>query len=101
MLHDLSKFCTRLRRCILVLETGRSRHEFRRIKDAMSFRNGALVALTVVAFVAGLPAFSASQRREARVGVVGVPTVLDPASGFEGTIPLIARHVFDTLVAYR
>jgi len=67
----------------------------------MSFRSGALVAFTVVAFVAGLPVFSASQRREARVGVVGVPTVLDPAAGFEGTIPLIARHVFDTLVSYR
>jgi peptide/nickel transport system substrate-binding protein len=67
----------------------------------MSLRSGALVALTVVAFVAGLPVFSTSQRREARVGVVGVPAALDPAAGFEGTIPLIARHVFDTLVTYR
>src|SRR2546428_11924724 len=42
-----------------------------------------------------------SIRREVRVGVPGVPAALDPAAALEGTIPLIARQVFDTLVAYR
>jgi peptide/nickel transport system substrate-binding protein len=47
----------------------------------------------------GAPAPS-SIRREVRVGVPGVPAALDPAVALEGTIPLIARQVFDTLVAY-
>ncbi len=59
-------------------------------------------ALIVVAFLAVLPAVASAQpRREVRIGVVGVPAALDPAAGLEGTIPLVARHVFDTLVAYR
>ena len=40
-------------------------------------------------------------RKELRVGIAGVPAVLDPASALEGAMPLIARQVFDTLVAYR
>ena len=61
-----------------------------------------MISLTVVAFLAVLPIFSTAQaRREVRVGAVGVPPVLDPAAGLDGTTPLIARHVFDTLVAYR
>jgi peptide/nickel transport system substrate-binding protein len=47
------------------------------------------------------PAVEAQGRREIRVGAVGVPAAFDPASALDGTIPLIARHVFDTLVAYR
>jgi peptide/nickel transport system substrate-binding protein len=48
------------------------------------------------------PAGSAAQgRKELRVGVVGIPTALDPATALEGATPLIARQVFDTLVAYR
>src|SRR5438105_11841764 len=47
----------------------------------------------------GAPAPS-SIRREVRIGVPGVPAALDPAVALEGTIPLIARQVFDTLVAY-
>jgi peptide/nickel transport system substrate-binding protein len=43
----------------------------------------------------------AQARRELRVGVVGVPLVLEPAYALEGATPLIARQVFDTLVAYR
>jgi peptide/nickel transport system substrate-binding protein len=31
----------------------------------------------------------------------GIPAVVDPASALEGATPLIARQVFDTLVAYR
>jgi len=48
------------------------------------------------------PAGSAAQgRKELRVGVVGIPTALDPAIALEGATPLISRQIFDTLVAYR
>ncbi|RPH74155.1 MAG: hypothetical protein EHM88_23240, partial [Candidatus Rokuibacteriota bacterium] len=48
------------------------------------------------------PAESAAQgRKELRVGIAGVPAVLDPGSALEGATPLIARQVFDTLVSYR
>src|SRR2546425_2388548 len=42
-----------------------------------------------------------SARREVRVGAPGIPAALDPATALEGTLPLIAHQVFDTLVAYR
>jgi len=44
---------------------------------------------------------SAQARKELRVGVAGVPATLEPTSALEGAVPLIARQVFDTLVAYR
>ena len=71
-----------------------------------------LVRLPVIllTLVLAWPSFALSQpestpapsstRREVRVGVPGVPAALDPAVALEGTIPLIARQVFDTLVAY-
>ena len=40
-------------------------------------------------------------RRELRIGARGVPGVLEPGAALEGTSPLIARQVFDTLVAWR
>src|SRR5262245_64404227 len=40
-------------------------------------------------------------RRELRVGAPSVPTALEPGAALEGTNPLIARQVFDTLVAWR
>ncbi len=40
-------------------------------------------------------------RREIRVGIQGLPAVLDPATALEGALPLVVRQVFDTLVAYR
>jgi peptide/nickel transport system substrate-binding protein len=40
-------------------------------------------------------------RREVRIGIPGLPAVLDPAMAIEGAIPLVLRQVFDTLVAYR
>jgi peptide/nickel transport system substrate-binding protein len=43
----------------------------------------------------------AQGRRELRVGIAGVPAALDPASAVEGATPLIARQVFDGLVAFR
>lgn len=60
-----------------------------------------MLPLILVAFLALLPTFAAAQRREVRVGVVGVPQTLDPAAGLEGSIPLVARHVFDTLLTFR
>ena len=35
------------------------------------------------------------------MGTLGVPATLDPAAALDGAGPLIARQVFDTLVAYR
>src|SRR5213593_3875593 len=40
-------------------------------------------------------------RREVRIGAPGVPSALDPGAALEGASPLIARQVFDTLVAWR
>ena len=36
-----------------------------------------------------------------RVGLPSIPAVLDPATALEGSVPLIARQVFDSLVQYR
>ena len=56
-----------------------------------------LLALFVV-----FPGPAAPQgRKELRVGVVGLPAQLDPAVALEGAAPLVARQVFDTLVAFR
>ena len=44
---------------------------------------------------------SAQARKELRVGVAGVPATLDPISAVDGAVPLIARQIFDTLVAFR
>jgi len=56
-----------------------------------------LLALFVV-----FPGHAAAQaRKELRVGVVGLPVPLDPAAALEGAGPLVARQVFDTLVAFR
>jgi peptide/nickel transport system substrate-binding protein len=61
-----------------------------------------VVLLAALALSFGLPAGALAQgRRELRIGVAGVPSALEPASALEGTVPLIARQVFDTLVAYR
>ena len=43
----------------------------------------------------------AQARKELRVGVVGLAVPLDPAASLDGATPLVARQVFDTLVAYR
>jgi peptide/nickel transport system substrate-binding protein len=59
-----------------------------------------VLACSIVALAHPLAA-SAQGRRELRVGVAGVPAMLEPAASLEGATPLIARQVFDTLVAYR
>src|SRR5438093_3773834 len=60
----------------------------------------ALVMLPLLLAV-GLSGTSAQGRRELRVGLAGVPAALDPATAIDGATPLISRHVFETLVAYR
>jgi peptide/nickel transport system substrate-binding protein len=40
-------------------------------------------------------------RKDVRIGVVGLPQVLDPMAALEGAGALVSRQVFDTLVAYR
>jgi peptide/nickel transport system substrate-binding protein len=61
-----------------------------------------LTACVLVLACLACPARSAAQgRKELRVGLAGVPAALDPAAALDGAIPLIARQVFDTLVAYR
>lgn len=68
----------------------------------MSWRRVARLSLILAALVALLPTFAAAQgRREVRIGVVGVPPSVDPAAGLEGAMPLVARHIFDTLLTFR
>ena len=69
----------------------------------MTMRVSAVLSACVLALAfLGSPAESSAQnRKELRVGVAGVPAVLDPATSLDGATPLIARQVFDTLVAYR
>jgi len=57
--------------------------------------------LLLTLFLADPGAASAQARKELRVGVVGLTVPLDPASALAGATPLVARQVFDTLVAYR
>src|SRR3989442_10779797 len=76
-----------------------------------SRRGAAVLALVVTILVARAPVISSAQgpsapsnagvRRELRIGAPGVPAILDPGAALEGTTPLIARQVFDTLVIWR
>src|SRR5262245_23951481 len=59
-----------------------------------------LAGLLVLTFVALLSESSAEMRRELRVGMAGLPAQIDPATALSGAGPLVARQVFDTLVAY-
>jgi peptide/nickel transport system substrate-binding protein len=65
----------------------------------MSCRVGVLV-LAVLAALA-TPAPAEAQGVPLRVGLPSIPSALDPATALEGSVPLIARQVFDTLVQYR
>jgi peptide/nickel transport system substrate-binding protein len=69
----------------------------------MSMRVSAVLSVCVLVVAClGCPAASSAQgRKELRVGIAGIPVILDPAAALEGATPLIARQVFDTLVAYR
>src|SRR3970282_1493178 len=65
----------------------------------MSCRVGVLV-LAVLATLA-TPAPAEDQGVPFRVAPTSIPAALDPSTALEGSVPLIARQVFDTLVQYR
>jgi peptide/nickel transport system substrate-binding protein len=69
----------------------------------MTMRVSAVLSacVLVVASLACPADSSAQSRKELRVGVADMPAMLDPAAALEGATPLMARQVFDTLVAYR
>ena len=56
--------------------------------------------LVLVLFVA-FSDTAAQGRKELRVGVQGLPAAIDPATSVDGAAALVARQVFDTLVAFR
>lgn len=58
----------------------------------------ALVVLVLAAHLSQSPA--QPPRRELRVGVTGLGTEIDPGIALRGPVALVARQVFDTLVAY-
>lgn len=59
------------------------------------------VASTLVAVLITFGAVSLARAQVLRIGVPAFPASLDPAIALEGSTPLIARQVFDTLVRYR
>lgn len=61
------------------------------------------VAVLVLALLAPVatPGPAAAQGLPLRVGLPSIPAALDPATALDGSIPLISRQVFDTLVQYR
>jgi peptide/nickel transport system substrate-binding protein len=63
-------------------------------------RRAALAGLVLLIFVAHAVDPAAQTRRDLRVGVPSLPGEIDPASALHGTVPLVARQVFDTLVRY-
>ena len=54
-----------------------------------------------VAFVLGLTSGAWAQGGALRVGLPSVPISLDPAASLEGSVSVIGRQIFDTLVQYR
>lgn len=60
---------------------------------------GGLAISSVTA--SSLYAQSVAARREIRIGVPGLPDTIEPGTALEGAGPLVARQVFDTLVAHR
>jgi len=64
------------------------------------FRRFGILALAAF-FAVGVPSRSGAQAPALRVGLPSIPTVLDPATALECSMPFIARQGFDTLVQYR
>jgi peptide/nickel transport system substrate-binding protein len=63
-------------------------------------RRAALAGLVLLIFAADVSDVAAQTRRELKVGVAGLPGEIDPTSALYGTVPLVARQMFDTLVRY-
>ena len=57
-----------------------------------------LTVASVLTLASSTPGFA--QDGVLRVGVPSLPSELDPAATLDGSVPLIARQVFDTLVQY-
>jgi len=79
---------------------------FRRVAAVLAL----LVTILVTIVVARAPVTSFAQvptappapvRRELRIGAPNVPAVVDPGAALDGINAIIARQVFDTLVAWR
>ena len=63
-------------------------------------RRFGILALAAL-FALGAPSRIVAQAPALRVGLPSIPAVLDPATALEGSMPFIARQVFDTLVQFR
>lgn len=75
---------------------------YKEIMPFASRRRVVRIALaSAMVLVTGAGENGAEPRRDVRIGVPSVPGALDPATALSGTVPLIARNVFETLVAYR
>src|SRR5688572_31928269 len=63
----------------------------------------AALAVGVAIFSAAVTSFSvqSSGRRALHIGVPGLPDTIEPGTALEGAGALVARQVFDTLVAYQ
>jgi peptide/nickel transport system substrate-binding protein len=59
------------------------------------------IALVAAALCLATPAAADAQSGTLHVGVAALPSTLDPAMALTGPAALVARQVFDTLVAYR
>ncbi len=69
-------------------------------------RNARVLAMALAIFAASLTTLSAQSpqppsRREVRLAAPGLPATIEPVTALEGAPALIARQVFDTLVAFR
>lgn len=59
------------------------------------------MAAAILAALVASPSAQLPPRREIRIGISGLLTSIEPGAAVEGATPLIARQIFDTLVAYR
>lgn len=66
----------------------------------MSPRRTRAVLLAAALLLTVMP-LAAQVRREVRIGIANVPAAVDPIVSADGAPALIARQVFDTLVAWR
>jgi peptide/nickel transport system substrate-binding protein len=74
----------------------------RRVPSYKGFMLDCALALLVAAVLAlGGPAPAFAQVGALRVGLPSLPSEVDPATALDGSVPFIARQVFDTLVQYR
>jgi peptide/nickel transport system substrate-binding protein len=74
----------------------------RRVAAVLALLVTILVTIVVAPSFAQMPTAPPGPiRRELRIGAPGVPAAVDPGAALDGINALIARQVFDTLVAWR